>query len=111
VEYNHKRKKFVLNQFIGGKADDPDIFTIPLRRDNEIVLMCTDGLSNSLTDDFLKETLTSDYPIGHKADLLEAASRQVSEDDTSFIIYAHDGKKIGVRKPKPSSRKRAKPRA
>ncbi|MEA4815856.1 MAG: Stp1/IreP family PP2C-type Ser/Thr phosphatase [Lachnospiraceae bacterium] len=62
---------------------------------NDIILICSDGLTNMVTDDKIKETLEKDITIEEKVtELIDIANENGGKDNISIIIVKADG--LGV---------------
>ena len=81
-----KRFKHVLTRFVGRKqAADVEVFSFPLT-DQDVLLLCTDGLSNYLTDESaLGEAITDQSPKAIVETLLEFANSEGGEDNVTAI--------------------------
>lgn len=83
---NHERKN-VITRALGG-ADNvmPDFFEVELS-DTGIMVMCTDGLTNMVTDSEMERVLSSGTDIRSKAEkLVEMANANGGKDNISIII-------------------------
>lgn len=80
-------KKNIITRAIG--ADDnvvPDFFTVKLKR-NEIVLMCSDGLTNMLDDEEIRMILMGQRDIVERAEeLIKAANNHGGKDNIAVVI-------------------------
>lgn len=80
-------QKNIITRAIG--ADDtvtPDFFTVKLKKD-DIVLMCSDGLSNMLEDDEILMILKKERDLaGMVSELVAAANNNGGKDNVSVIV-------------------------
>lgn len=83
---NHPDKN-IITRAVG--ADDivkPDFFTVKLNYD-DIVLMCTDGLTNMLEDEEIRMILEESRDLVEKAEeLVKAANEKGGKDNISVIL-------------------------
>lgn len=83
---NHPDKN-IITRAVG--ADDtikPDFFTVKLDR-GDIVLMCTDGLTNMLEDEEIRMILEESRDMVEKAEeLVKAANEKGGKDNISVIL-------------------------
>lgn len=80
-------KKNMLMKAIGTELSiDPDILNITLRQ-GEIILICSDGLSNMVTTDQMTLILKEDVSLEAKVDaFIKLANEQGGEDNISIIL-------------------------
>ena len=83
---NHPDKN-IITRAVG--ADDvvkPDFFTVKLNR-GDIILMCTDGLTNMLEDEEIRMILEESRDMVEKAEeLVKAANEKGGKDNISVIL-------------------------
>ena len=65
----------------------PDFFTVALE-DGDMVLMCSDGLTNMLADEEIHARLKNAGDIKEKAlDLIDAANENGGNDNISVVLF------------------------
>ena len=81
------RKEHTLLQALGSKSVDPVFYTGTLPKEYQL-LVCSDGLSNTLTNNAIKEVLDKDLPCKDTLMALTALSRNNGEGDniTSVML-------------------------
>lgn len=79
--------KNVITRALGGAENViPDFFEIEIE-DNSRILMCTDGLTNMVTDKEIESVMSGHYDIMNKADkLVMMANQNGGKDNISVII-------------------------
>ena len=79
--------KNVITRALGGAENViPDFFEIEIE-DNSRILMCTDGLTNMVTDKEIESVMSGDDYIMNKADkLVMMANQNGGKDNISVII-------------------------
>ncbi len=83
---NHPDKNIITRALGARENINIDFFDLKLEEDSQI-LMCSDGLSNMLTDEQMQEILASDKDIGAKAgDLILGANRNGGKDNIAVIL-------------------------
>ena len=80
-------KKNIITRAIGADEEvEPDFFTVKLQP-GEIVLMCSDGLSNMLDDEEIRMILFGQRDIVEKAEeLVKAANNNGGKDNIAVIL-------------------------
>lgn len=83
---NHPKKNMLMKA-IGTEASiEPDILSIKLRQ-GEIILMCSDGLSNMVTQDQMVHILAENVSLEAKVDaFVQLANAEGGEDNISIIL-------------------------
>ncbi|WP_085524023.1 Stp1/IreP family PP2C-type Ser/Thr phosphatase [Tuberibacillus sp. Marseille-P3662] len=83
-------RKHVLTRALGTDDDiDVDTFTFKWQ-DGGLVLLCSDGLSNKLTDHQLAQVLQTEGTLEERADrLVEEANQAGGEDNITLAIVEH----------------------
>ncbi len=82
-----KQKKHVITR-AGGAEENVriDVFDVPFEEIDQ-VLMCTDGLSNMVSDDDIEEVLGSDDKVRQKAStLIDMALRNGGKDNVTVLL-------------------------
>lgn len=85
-----KREGPVLSQALGIRADrteiEPDILTFPFR-DSDLYLLCTNGITQSLSGHVIRKILINNTDINKQAEMLvsEAVSRGSLDDGTVIL--------------------------
>ncbi len=83
---NHPDKNIITRAVGAGDTVEPDFFTVELE-EGDIVLMCSDGLTNMLDDEEIRMILSGARDIVEKAYLLvEAANENGGKDNISVIL-------------------------
>lgn len=83
---NHPDKNIITRAVGADDAVKPDFFTVKLDY-NDIVLMCTDGLTNMLEDEEIRMILEESRDMVEKAEeLVRAANEKGGKDNISVIL-------------------------
>ncbi|ASK63545.1 protein phosphatase [Virgibacillus phasianinus] len=87
---HHPRKNVLLKALGTEEVIYPDIRTISWEQGN-MILLCSDGLSNKVPDNELKEMLENDESLDSKAKgLIMLANERGGEDNISLVIVHHE---------------------
>ncbi|GAA0612677.1 Stp1/IreP family PP2C-type Ser/Thr phosphatase [Virgibacillus siamensis] len=86
---HHPRKNVVLKALGTENHLEPDIRTVCLEKSNKI-LLCSDGLTDKVTDDELQELLQNDdvHATGNK--MIDIANSRGGEDNISLVLLYND---------------------
>jgi len=83
---NHPDKNIITRAIGARDSVEVDFFTEELKR-GDIVLMCSDGLTNMLTDEEIIEILSSDISIDEKSEaLIQKANENGGKDNIAVIL-------------------------
>ena len=83
---NHPEKNIITRAIGASRTVDIDFFTVKLTR-GDIVLMCSDGLTNMLTDEEILHIIQSEDHICDRADaLVKAANENGGMDNIAVIL-------------------------
>uniref|UniRef100_UPI00405675E1 Stp1/IreP family PP2C-type Ser/Thr phosphatase n=1 Tax=Acetatifactor sp. TaxID=1872090 RepID=UPI00405675E1 len=83
---NHPDKNIITRAVGAGATVEPDFFTVELE-EGDIVLMCSDGLTNMLDDEEIRMILNGARDIVEKASMLvQAANENGGKDNISVIL-------------------------
>ena len=83
---NHPDKNIITRAVGVSETVEPDFFTVELE-EGDIVLMCSDGLTNMLEDEEIRMIMSGARDIVEKAqELVEAANRNGGRDNISVIL-------------------------
>lgn len=83
---NHPDKNIITRAVGAGETVEPDFFTVELE-EGDIILMCSDGLTNMLDDEEIRMILDGARDIVEKAYMLvEAANDNGGKDNISVIL-------------------------
>ncbi len=83
---NHPDKNIITRAVGASEVVEPDFFSVTLE-EGDIVLMCSDGLTNMLEDEDIRMRLSGTRDIVEKAlDLVEAANENGGRDNISVIL-------------------------
>ncbi len=87
---NHPDKN-IITRAIGVAVEvEPDFFTVELQ-EGDVVLMCTDGLTNMLEDEEIRMILNGGRDIVEKAQaLVDAANANGGRDNISVVLIEQD---------------------
>lgn len=86
---HHPRKNVLLKALGTEQGVKSDIKTICFEEDN-MLLLCSDGLSNKVTEQQMLATLNMEAELGTKADtLIELANKHGGEDNITVIIVEY----------------------
>ncbi|HEO8422522.1 TPA: Stp1/IreP family PP2C-type Ser/Thr phosphatase [Yersinia enterocolitica] len=93
---HHPRKNVVLRALGTDAQLDIDVMTI-MFEEGDIIFICSDGLSNKVTDQQIKEVLEKENTLEEKAStLIETANINGGEDNITVVILEHgDGHQAG----------------
>jgi protein phosphatase len=82
---NHPRKN-VITRAIGSSPDiQVDIINQEIK-ENDIYVVCTDGLTNMVCEKEISETVSDNEPEAACSKLIEAANRQGGDDNITVIV-------------------------
>lgn len=86
-EAKNRKDKHIITRAVGaGGSVEPEYFTVELE-EGDIVLMCSDGLTNMLEDEEIRMILSSAGDLVEKAqELVDAANRNGGGDNISVIL-------------------------
>ena len=83
---NHERKNVITRAVGGAESVMPDFFEVELS-DTGRIIMCTDGLTNMVTDAEIENVISSGDDIRVKAErLVQMANDNGGKDNISIII-------------------------
>ena len=83
---NHPDKNIITRAVGAGKTVEPDFFTVELE-EGDIVLMCSDGLTNMLEDEEIRMIVSGARDVAEKAYMLvDAANENGGRDNISVIL-------------------------
>ena len=83
---NHPDKNIITRAVGASEVVEPDFFSVTVT-EGDIVLMCSDGLTNMLEDEDIRMRLSGTRDIVEKAlDLVEAANENGGRDNISVIL-------------------------
>ncbi len=83
---NHPDKNIITRAVGAGSTVEPDFFTVELE-EGDVVLMCSDGLTNMLEDEEIRMIMSGARDIVEKAyKLVEAANENGGRDNISVIL-------------------------
>ncbi len=87
---NHPDKN-IITRAIGAAVEvEPDFFTVELEED-DVVLMCSDGLTNMLEDEEIRMILSGGRDIVEQAQaLVDAANANGGKDNISVVLIEQD---------------------
>lgn len=82
----HRDKNIITRAIGAADSGDIDFFNVELRQD-EVVLMCSDGLTNMLEDEEIRMILNGQRDIVEKAEeLVKAANNNGGKDNISVVL-------------------------
>lgn len=83
---NHPDKNIITRAVGAGKTVEPDFFAVELE-EGDIVLMCSDGLTNMLEDEEIRMIVSGARDVAEKATMLvDAANGNGGRDNISVIL-------------------------
>lgn len=83
----HPKRNLITRALGTAPGVDPDIFSVDLSG-NTFLLLCSDGLSNVITDSEIKNTVTKlEHPDKVCDILLQAAYSRGAPDNVTIILY------------------------
>ncbi len=89
---NHPDKNIITRAVGVSEAVEPDFFTVELK-EGDTVLMCTDGLTNMLEDEYIRTLMNGAGDIAGKAErLVWAANDNGGRDNITVILIEPDFK-------------------
>lgn len=87
---NHPDKNIITRAIGAAPEVEPDFFTVELE-EGDIILMCTDGLTNMLEDEEIRMILDGGRDIVEKAQsLVDAANERGGRDNISVVLIEQD---------------------
>ena len=97
VEAKHHPDKNIITRAIGAKADvDVDFYEHRLKR-GDIILMCTDGLSNMVEDEELFHIVQGSRDIVEAGEMLvEAAKENGGTDNIGVVLFEPFADEVSV---------------
>lgn len=82
----HRDKNIITRAIGAADTVDIDFFNVELKHD-EVVLMCSDGLTNMLEDEEIRMILNGQRDIVEKAEeLVKAANNNGGKDNISVVL-------------------------
>ena len=96
-EAEYHPKKNVLTQAVGTE-ERLNIHSMTLTMEPDTYLfLCTDGLTNKVSEDEIQEIVTSDLDHEEKLDqLIHLANERGGEDNITLLLWVNDGDEEGV---------------
>lgn len=89
---NHPDKNIITRAVGASESVEPDYFTVELA-EGDLVLLCTDGLTNMLEDEEIRMILGGARDIVEKAEaLVAAANANGGKDNISVVLIEQDAK-------------------
>ncbi|OCL27930.1 serine/threonine protein phosphatase [Orenia metallireducens] len=86
---NHPKKNLLLNALGVKEEIEADLFELDLES-NDLILLCSDGLTNMLSDDKISEVLSENLDLQKKADKMALlANQQGGYDNITVVIYCN----------------------
>lgn len=83
---NHPQRNWIIKALGSERTIDPDFYTLQLDK-SSYLLLCTDGLSNEISEHMIQEIVLSENNLSDKAKLLvEQANKMGGEDNISVIL-------------------------
>lgn len=83
---NHPQRNWIIKALGSERTIDPDFYTLQLD-ESSYLLICTDGLSNEISEQMIQEIVLSDKNLSEKAKMLvEQANNMGGEDNISVIL-------------------------
>ncbi len=94
---DYMEKKNIITRAVGtSKEVDTDLFAMKLRP-RDVILMCSDGLSNMVDEFELEYIIRSEDGLKHKTEcLIEAANRSGGKDNISAILIEPGMSEVSV---------------
>lgn len=95
ADYN--RRKNIITRAMGiGREVEPDFFEVDIK-DNDYILLCSDGLSNMMDDEAIRRIITGEGSLKDKAALLiEEANSRGGADNIAVVLVNPLGREEGV---------------
>ena len=91
-------KKNVLTQAVGTEESlNVQLLSFSLEADESYLFLCTDGLSNKVSEEEIQEIILQD--LGHEEKLeklIQLANDRGGEDNISLVLWVDDGDEEGV---------------
>ena len=82
----HPDKNIITRAIGAGEDVQADFFEVDLQ-ENDRILLCTDGLTNMVEDDKIRDIILSDAPLEERAKLLvSTANRNGGRDNITVMI-------------------------
>lgn len=94
---DYQEKKNIITRAMGTSEQvDPDLFAMKLKK-GDIILMCSDGLSNMVDEFEMEYIIRSEDGLQRKAEsLVEAANRNGGKDNISVILIEPQISEVAV---------------
>ena len=91
---NHPQKNIITRAVGADETISPDFFTVKLKK-GDLVLMCSDGLTNMLEDEEILMILKSEKDIVSKVEkLIKAANNNGGKDNVAVIVIDPYGESV-----------------
>jgi len=98
-EAEHSPQKNILLQAMGTAHDvEAALGQVTLRRGDKL-LLCSDGISNAISDDELEEILNANGPTPACAHLIELANHRGGADNLTAVVALFDGQDLSFPSP------------
>ncbi|EUJ33461.1 serine/threonine protein phosphatase [Listeria floridensis FSL S10-1187] len=95
---NHPRKNILLRALGVEGTVDTDTFTVPFEA-TDILLLCSDGLSNMISEEEIKQTLLSERTLAEKADsFITKANANGGKDNITVLLLTRNLQEGGTSK-------------
>ena len=92
---NHPRKNVLLRALGTETKVEMDISTVIFEED-DILLLCSDGLSNKLSEQEMLDILKNDQPFEEKADFfIHLANENGGEDNITLVLIQYNDESAG----------------
>lgn len=89
---NHPDKNIITRAIGASESVEADYFTVELE-DGDVVLMCTDGLTNMLEDEEIRMIMSGARDIVEQAQtLVDTANKNGGKDNISVVLIEHENK-------------------
>jgi protein phosphatase len=90
----HPKRNWIMRAIGSEKSIEADLYSLKLSVDNYL-LLCTDGLSNKVNEEQLKEIISSTTDLRSKAErLVDLANSLGGEDNISVILIDPAGSEV-----------------
>lgn len=92
----HPQRNWIMKALGSERSIDPDCYSIEMKEENYL-LLCTDGLSNKVDNDSIKKIVLSNQVLRETAkELIDMANKMGGEDNISVILIGPSDAEVSI---------------